>query len=337
MRTWKSFAIVIFLVFHVAGSRAQSQLDSIINSRTLSELVQVLASDSFKGRLTGSPGALLAANFIKDEFKSAGTIPLAPYKDYLISFQSPWRSSIGYNVVGVLPGNDNGAEAIIYSAHYDHLGTIATTPFRYLARGRNQTDSIFNGANDNASGVAALITLARYYGRLKNNKRTIIFMAFAGEELGLVGSSAMAMVVKKPSAIVCGINLEMLGRGRYPFVTGNDLGNLQFLLNKELSRVDKTRYGKNFFKRDPYPDQKLFSRSDNFPFAQLKIPAHTIIASSDEDEYYHTLGDEHSTLNYRFMEGTIRAIAISMKPIVDGQVKPSRIDASDYTAPIPIR
>jgi len=73
------------------------------------------------------------------------------------------------------------------------------------------------------------------------------------------------------------------------------------------------------------------------PFAQLGIPAHTVISSSDEDAYYHSLKDEPSTFNYEWLGTTTRVVAISMKPIINGTIKPSRIDTSNYTAPAPFK
>ena len=323
---------MFLIIFSGPAFAQQNSLDSIINPNALREIVEFLASDSLKGRLTGSEGAIKAADFIVNEFRNAGAKPLASNHGYLMPFRSNRYNVVGYNVMAALPGTDKSSETIIFSAHYDHVGTTSSNPYLYSRSGPNGfRDSIFNGANDNASGVAALICLARYYGHLKNNSRTILFVAFGGEELGLVGSSAMAKTVKNPEAITCVVNLEMLGRGRAPFITGAELGNLRNLLNAELARVDPKQFKKKFFAIDPYHDQHLFARSDNFPFARLKIPAHTIIGTSDEDEYYHTVNDEPVTLNYARIQRISQAVILGMKPIVAGEISPLRINASGYS------
>ncbi len=84
------------------------------------------------------------------------------------------------NVIGVLEGKFKRSEAIIFCAHYDHVGI--------------ENREVYNGANDNASGVTALIVLAEYFSKRKDNERTIIFCGFSGEELGLFGSSALFLM-----------------------------------------------------------------------------------------------------------------------------------------------
>jgi Zn-dependent M28 family amino/carboxypeptidase len=228
-----------------------------------------------------------------------------------------------YNVVARLPGTDSSAGAVIFSAHYDHIGTASTNPNReYRKKELKQLkDTIYNGANDNASGTSALICLARYYGQLKNNKRTIIFIAFSGEEFGLVGSSAMAASIKNPGSIACMINLEMLGRGSSPFLTGSELGNTRDLLNTELARIDVGRFKKRYFKQERYPEQMLFKRSDNFPFAQLRIPAHTVM-SSDQDPYYHSFEDGTAHIELWVYQQITQAVALAMKPIIGAILYP---------------
>jgi Zn-dependent M28 family amino/carboxypeptidase len=249
--------------------------------------------------MTASRGAKSAANYIAEEFRKAGVVPPKGFSDYFIPFQVKPLPLIDHNVIGVLPGTDS-SEIVIFSAHYDHIGTAYSNPYEQTPKGQIKylKDSIYNGANDNASGTAALISLARYFGNLKNNKRTIVFAAFSGEELGMLGSSAFLASISNPGSISCMINFDMLGRGSAPFITGSSLGNLQLLLNKELSRIDRNRFGKRFFKSEPSREESLFTRSDNYPFAEFRVPAHSIMVTSDQDRYYHTIDDEASTLNY---------------------------------------
>ena len=312
-------------------------VDSFINASAIREIVEFLTADSLKGRMTASPGAKRAANYIAEEFRKAGARPPRGFNDYFIPFQIKPLPLTDNNVIGILQGTDT-TELIIFSAHYDHVGTVFSNPYEQTRKADryNLPDSIYNGANDNASGTAVLISLARYFGHLKNNKRTILFVGFSGEELGLVGSKALAEAMANPEMVICHINFDMVGRGGHPFITGSELGNLRELLNKELARVDQKRYKRQYFKADSYRDQNLFARSDNFPFAQLKIPAHTIMTTSGDDYYYHTVYDEPSTLNYRLIQNLTRAVALGMAPILDGTSTPKRINAAGY-GPIEIK
>jgi Zn-dependent M28 family amino/carboxypeptidase len=323
---------ILIIIFCGTFAHAQTTNSSLISEDIIKTAVEFLSSDSLKGRLTGTQSALQAANYIAEEFRKAGLKPLDSAEGFYFSFFALDGKVTGYNIVGVLPGQETRKEQIIYSAHYDHVGTISTNPYPDFRSKKiiSGADTIFNGANDNASGTAALISLAHYYGSLKNNKRSIIFVAFSGEELGLVGSEALASSLANPSSIVSLINLEMLGRGEYPFITGGDLGNVQLILNRELAKIDRKNYGKHFFKREPFREHRLFTRSDNYPFALLRIPAYTIMATSDIDPYYHTVDDEAETLDYGKITRIVSAIILSMNPIINERAKPWRINAANY-------
>jgi len=219
-----------------------------------------------------------------------------------------------FNVVGVLPGRSRKDEIVVFSAHYDHLGTGAPA----------DGDSIYNGANDNASGTTALILLARYFREMKNNERTLVFAAFTGEEAGGLGSQYFARQVD-PDKIVAMINIEMIGTeskwGRNSaYITGFDKSDMGAILQRNLEGTGFTFYP------DPYPAQQLFYRSDNATLARLGVPAHTISTSKmDTEPNYHKPGDEHHTLDMDNMAAIIRAIAISSKGIVEGKDRPGRI------------
>jgi Zn-dependent M28 family amino/carboxypeptidase len=245
----------------------------------------------------------------------------------------PVTSSWG-NVVGAIQGKSKPDEVIIFSAHYDHVGTIYTNPFP--TGGGNASvkkkDSIYNGANDDASGVSAVISLAKYFVQKNNNGRTILFVAFAGEEEGLLGSKYFTSMIQ-PDLIKAIINIEMIGRKNKnsdrPYITGPFLSNLYDILNKQLYIANKYLYNQNFIKPDPFPGADLFSRSDNYSFAELGIPAHSIMVTSPFDPYYHSLSDEASTLDYELMSKIVKAIAIGCEGLVNGEDTPTRINISE--------
>jgi hypothetical protein len=217
------------------------------------------------------------------------------------------------NVVGVLPGKSKQRELVVFGAHYDHLGIV-----------KGKTDSIANGADDDASGVTAVISLARYYKKLNNNERTLVFVAFTAEEIGGFGSRYFSEQLN-PDDVVAMFNIEMIGKEskfgkNSAFITGYEKSDFGEILQRNLA-------GSAFsFHPDPYPSQNLFYRSDNATLAALGVPAHTISTDQiDIDKFYHTVADEFSTLDVNNITATIKAIALSSRTIVSGKDSPKRI------------
>jgi hypothetical protein len=311
-------APIIFFFHHAT---AQSVAEYYFHPDTLRSLVQALASDSMEGRFTGSKGCLKAANFIAGKFEKAGILPVSGNDKFFMPVTENW-----VNVVGALKGKAKAQQLIIFSAHYDHIGTIYNDDYGLSKKKMgSSSDWVYNGANDNASGVAAVISLAKYFASTNENERTILFVAFAGEELGLLGSKDFASQFE-PNSVVAVINIEMIGRkytkSSRPFVTGSRHSDLLGILNQRLFQSDSSKYGANFFQPD---GSSLFGSSDNYSFALRGIPAHSIMASGENDPYYHSVDDEVSTLNFKFMSDVIRAIALSCQGLINGQDTPTRI------------
>lgn len=227
------------------------------------------------------------------------------------------------NVVGVLPGKSKKNEYVIFSGHYDHLGIMGKD-----RNGNVQTDSIFNGANDDAAGTTAMMVLAQYFKALNNNERTLVFVAFTAEEVGGYGSTYFSRQFN-PDQVMAMFNIEMIGTEskwgtNTAYITGFDKTDMGKILQENLVGTDFT------FHPDPYPSQNLFYRSDNATLARLGVPAHTICtAKMDQEPHYHKASDEFSTLDINNMTRIIRAIALSSKGIVSGKDTPSRVNTSD--------
>ncbi len=220
-----------------------------------------------------------------------------------------------FNVVGMLPGKSRPEEYVILSAHYDHIGIIEA----------DGQDSIANGADDDASGTTAMIALAKHFKALDNNERTLLFVAFTGEEIGMYGSKHFGNNID-PDKVVAMINIEMIGKDskfgpNTLYITGFEASNLGLLVQEQVKGSAFT------FHPDPYPQQNLFYRSDNATLAALGVPAHTFSTSQiDKDEYYHTVKDEVSTLDIENIRSSIEAIAHGIVGIVSGEQTPTRVE-----------
>ncbi|MEO6133640.1 MAG: M28 family peptidase [Ginsengibacter sp.] len=237
-------------------------------------------------------------------------------KTYSFHFKNKiTKSSLG-NVIGVLPGKSKKDEYVIFSGHYDHLG---------IGKPDAKGDSIYNGANDDAAGTTAVIMLAKYFSKLNNNERTLIFVTFTAEEMGGFGARYFSNSID-PDKAVAMFNIEMIGTdskwgNNSAYITGYERSDFGAILQKNL-------LNSNFkFEPDPYPDQNLFYRSDNATLAALGVPAHTISTSKmDNEPNYHKQSDEIETLDMKNMAEIIKAIVISSKTIISGKDTPSRVE-----------
>ncbi len=169
-----------------------------------------------------------------------------------------------YNVVGLIPGSDKilKDEYVVHSAHLDHIG---------IGKAVNG-DSIYNGAHDNASGVASLLEIARIYKTSKANpKRSVLIVMVTGEEMGLIGSSYFAANPTVPkSSIVANVNTDM------PTMIAPMLSIVP-LGAEHSSMMDHVKFAANYLgldiEKDPEPNENRFVRSDQYSFVMNGIPA----------------------------------------------------------------
>lgn len=231
------FSILLLLSFVLSVSAQKAQLAKPdATEQNLRKHVAYLASDKLEGRRTGEQGATFAAGYIANVFAQAKLKGGFKNPNGKTSFLQPFsyqpRSAKGepipdakaleaYNVIGILEGTDAvlKTEAIVIGAHYDHLGKGGMGSLAV-----NSTE-IHYGADDNASGTSALLELARMFAKEKKNKRTLIFIAFSGEEEGLFGSrfyvNNPAFPLEKTVAM---INMDMVGRLKDDKLTVGGIG-----------------------------------------------------------------------------------------------------------------
>ena len=270
-----------------------------------------LSSDKMEGRALFSKGIDSASKFIENEFSKIKLQKYNNLKTYRQDFKIEKKSA--NNVIGILKGKSKPDEFVIFSAHYDHLGTE-----------KSGADKIYNGANDDASGVTAIIALAKHFAAMNINERTIIFVAFTGEETGGFGAKYFSENINADK-VVAMFNIEMIGTEskwgkNSAYITGYDKSTFGDILQKNLK-------GSQFkFYPDPYPNEQLFYRSDNATLAKLGVPAHTISTSKmDSEPHYHQLDDEISTLDLDNMSEIIKSLIISSQSIVLGKDTPTRV------------
>jgi Zn-dependent M28 family amino/carboxypeptidase len=302
---------LFFLFFIVLGLSIQAQEKPQIVKEEVTRIVTELAADKMQGRAIFTPGIDSASVFIEKEFAKVGLSYYKDLKNYRQEFDVKGKPA--NNVVCILPGKSKADEYVIFSAHFDHLGTV-----------ESGQDKVYNGANDDASGVTAVIALAKYFKELNTNERTIIFVTLTGEEVGGFGSEFFSKNIDADK-VVAMFNIEMIGteskwNKNSAYITGYEKSDFGAILQKNLK-------GSNFnFYEDPYPTQQLFYRSDNARLAALGVPAHTISTSKmDSEPNYHKLSDEISTLDLDNMTEIIKAIAISSESIINGIDTPTRV------------
>ncbi|SEH86887.1 Peptidase family M28 [Paenimyroides aquimaris] len=275
--------------------------DYQVKEADVAKTLQYLASDELEGRDSGSEGIEKAALYLQNQFKENGIKPyFSTYFDTLSNYKD-----VSYNVVGYIEGKDKKLknEFVILGAHYDHIG-ITEKGF--------EGDFINNGANDNASGTTVLSEVAKYLGKIKNNKRSVLIVYFSAEEKGLLGSKHLAEKLKNQGInVYTMLNFEMVGVPmKYDFdvfITGYDFSNMMAKLNEYA--------GSNLVgKSDMAEKYDLFKASDNYPFyKQFGIPSHTVSAFDFSNfEYYHHPKDEFQVMDTQFMTN----IAQKMLPVV---------------------
>jgi peptidase M28-like protein/PDZ domain-containing protein len=284
------FAAVVMMLVTATGPLAgQSTADAI----SLLNDVRYLSDDKLEGRMIGSPGADSAAAYLARRFKKVGLIPSPGgwFQPFTVSRDAPAAAHAGIggvtgkNVIGVLPGRDPKLrdEIILVGAHYDHLGLGG-----FGSLDPDSTGKIHNGADDNASGAAALIHIARRLA-VQPPARTVVFVAFSGEEEGLLGS---AYYVRNPAfplaSVYAMINLDMVGRLRddhliiYGSATASEFQGLIDSLNTQSGFVITSR-------GDGY------GPSDQSSFYGAGRPVLHIFTDLHED--YHRTTDDWDKIN----------------------------------------
>lgn len=300
-----NISILLLAAFFLICSKAEAQTAPVktaseikVSKDSVKSLLTYLASDDLKGRETGTEGINLAASRIEEIFSENHVKPY--YETYRDSFEIEGRQA--YNVVGFVEGNDPELkdEIIIIGAHYDHIGEGKEV----------DGDVIANGANDNAAGTVAVVELAKHFANINDNKRSLLFMLFSAEEMGLQGSKYAAEKLKAEEIdLYAMLNFEMIGvpmedKDYLAYVTGYEASNLAEKFNEYSGEkvVGFLPQAKEY---------NLFKRSDNYPFfLEFGVPAQTFCTFDFTNyEYYHHVSDEAEHMDIDHMKTFIEKVA----------------------------
>ena len=292
-----SFLATIGLAF---GATAFAQSASVDGAALLKDL-DTLASDVMEGRLVGTPGSARAREYIIRRFKEAGIQPVGSGYEHRFTFtgRGDQTERAGVNVVGAIRGRRTPDRYIVVTAHYDHLGV--------------RNGEVFNGADDNASGVAAMIAVAA---RLNADKpeHSILFVAFDAEEAGLRGARAFVAAPPVPLAsMALNVNLDMVARdaGNVLFASGTShYPSLKPYLEKTARPPVVLKFGHDVAgsKEDDWTRD-----SDHFPFHDAKIPF--VYFGVEDEAQHHKATDDAATVTKEFFVGAANTILAAIRSL----------------------
>jgi Zn-dependent M28 family amino/carboxypeptidase len=289
-------ALAILLLALAAGAVQPAQ--HAIDPAAVFEDLAVLAADDMEGRRAGTPGGARARAYIVRRFREAGIQPLGGSYERPFTFRTPTDTGdqTGVNIVGVIRGTQDGPWMVV-TAHYDHLGV--------------RDGEVFNGADDNASGVAALLAVAASFNRAPP-VHPILFAALDAEELGLRGARALLAAPPVPAdSIALNVNLDMVAR---------DAANTLFAVGTHHYPFLKTYLEKVavppavlLFGHDR-PEDKAddwTQDSDHYPFHQAGIPF--VYFGVEDEAQHHKPTDDAETVTKEFFVAAVRTIEAAMR------------------------
>ena len=281
---------------------------------SLSKVTQVLstlASDEMNGREIGTPENDSAAVYIGRQFKE-NNLDFCVGDSYLVPFQ--YKGKVAYNVCGIQKGKSE--KTLAFTAHFDHITSAKSTG-----------DQIFNGADDNASGVTTVVGLGDYF-KTKNPEFSLMYIAFNGEEQGMKGSKAIAdlqNLQSKFQKITALFNFEMMATvsqfgPNAVYMTGDEFSDLDELFNAKTVNNLKIN-------ADPYLGKGLFYRSDNVSFVKKNIIAHSIsTVDMTTAKHYHQPNDDITVVNFNNLTQIINNFGKTIEKLTPENFSPKYTD-----------
>jgi Peptidase family M28 len=266
-----------------------------IDAARLLEDVRALSADSMKGREAGKQGGALARAYVLRRFEEAGLAPLWP------SFEQPFdlpSKGKGVNLVGYVRGTKYPERFVVVTAHYDHLGV--------------RDGQVYNGADDNASGVAVLLQLAAHYAGAARPEHSLVFAALDAEELGLVGARELVKKLKAEKRdVALDVNLDMVGHSERGELYASGAYHTP-ALRPALERVAAAAPVKLLIGHDR-PEQghdDWTNQSDQYAFHKAGVPF--VYFGVEDHKDYHKPTDDFETLTRDFFVGAAETILDSL-------------------------
>lgn len=311
-------ALALCFLFIPTAANAQA---TAVSEASVRKYMQGLAGDDMRGRGSASADELAAARYIAAQLKASKIEPAGDNGDFLQTVKFTRRSrgaapdqpgveATTTNVIGMIRGSDPqlSKETILLSAHLDHLGV-----------GREVNgDTIYNGADDDASGVTAVLELAEALAAGPKPKRTVVFALFGSEEIGGYGARYFQEHPPTPiESFVANLEFEMIGRAdkavapKTLWLTGFERSNLGPELAKHGAKLVA----------DPHPEQNFFRRSDNYVLARRGIVAHTVSSFGLHTDY-HRPSDDLAHIDFAHMAEAIRSMIEPVRWLVNSDFKP---------------
>lgn len=284
------------------------KIANTISSGELKYLVDTLSSKTFNGRKVGTEGLEKASEFVVNYYKKQNIKPALPNSYFQNIPETAFKSLKGIkaqNILAFIEGSEKPNEIVLLSAHIDHLG--------------NKHNQIHYGADDNASGTAAIMQIGRAFQYAKNKgiapKRSIVIAHFTAEEIGLYGSRFYAKNPEfKLTNTVVDLNIDMIGRvdkkhennPNYIYIIGDDRlsKHLHFISEKMNSTFTNLELDYTFNAEDD--PNRYYYRSDHYSFASKNIPS--IFYFNGEHEDYHKPTDTKEKINFKLLEKRTKLI-----------------------------
>lgn len=302
MKKLTYLTLSLFSIFTLAQEVSKERINTVLST---------LASDEMKGREIGTAENENAANYIATLFKE-NNLAYCTGNSYLVPFD--YKGKTVYNVCGIKKGKTD--KYLGFSGHFDHIGTKS-----------GSGDTIYNGADDDASGITTLVGIADYF-KNKKPEFSMVFMAFNGEEKGMLGSTAISQdqgldkIYNKMTAL---FNFEMVatesqfGKNAV-FITGDEFSDLDELFNKNAVNGLTIH-------PDPYAAEQLFYRSDNVSFVKKKIIAHSIsTADMTKIKHYHQVSDDITVVDFDNMTQIINNFGKTLEKLSPKNFTPKYTD-----------
>ena len=329
------FALAGVLLFAVSACGFSELIGLESRSNRVQRLLSSLAADSMMGRAIGTLGSAVAARVIAAEFDDAGvtpagtsgyvqeiaaarvTLPGGGFRVVVAEAAETLPDSVkefisDRNLIGIVPGSDPRVadEVIVVGAHFDHVGVGFSV----------DGDSIYNGADDDASGVVAVLEATRDLASGTPPRRTVVFALFTGEEVGGLGSRwYLDNPVVPLDQTVAQLQVEMIGRPDslaggpgMLWATGYERSTVGVILSSVGVPVVA----------DPYPDENFFFRSDNVRFAYQGIPAHTL-SSYNLHTDYHRPSDDVGSVDFEHLLAAVETVILAVRALADAPSSPA--------------